>query len=159
MAIFMNYDGIKGDATEDNHPEWIQCNSASFAAFREAKTNVGQGGSRQGKNVSLSEITITKKMDAASPHLFLQSVLGLGKKVSLHITRSGEGKHTNYLETVLSHCCVTNYGINSDGASHSEVLTLNFLKIEMKYIPINDDGSPGTPIPVNFNIPTGEAGA
>jgi type VI secretion system secreted protein Hcp len=159
MPIFMNYDGIKGDAKEDGHKDWIKCDSASFAAFREAQTSVGQGGSRQGKNVSVGEITITKRMDAASPHLFLQSVVGLGKKVSLHVTRSGQDKQTNFLEATLSDTCVTNYSINSDGVAHTEMLTLNFLKVELKYIPIKTDGAPGDPIPVSFNIPTGETGA
>jgi type VI secretion system secreted protein Hcp len=158
VSIFMKYDGITGDATEDGHKDWIKVNSASFSAYREAQTNVGQGGSRQGKNVTLSEITITKRMDAASSQLFLQSVVGLGKTVNLHITRTGDGQQTNYMETVLSNCCVTNYGIQSDGVAHSEVLTLNFLKMEMKYIPVKSDGTPGTPMPMSFDIPTGAVG-
>lgn len=158
MAIYMEYDGIKSDATETAHKDWIQCGSVGFSAFREAKTSMGQGGSRQGTNVSIGEITVTKKMCTASPDLFLASVVGLGKKVKLHITRTGANKQTNYLEVELAHCCVTNYNISSDGVSHLETLTLNFLEIDLKYIPVKDDGTPGTPMPTKFSIPTGKAG-
>ncbi len=158
MAIFMNYEGMTGNATEKNHPEWIECGSLSFSAYRDANTSLGQGG-RQGKNVSVSDITITKRMCAGSPHLFMASVLGTGKKVKLHITRSGGPGQTNYLEVALENCCVTNYSINSDGASHTEVLTLNFLKVEFKYIPVKEDGSSGTPMPMNLNVATGVVAA
>jgi type VI secretion system secreted protein Hcp len=159
MAIFMNYEGMTGSASEKNHKDWIECSSMSFSAFRDATTALGQGGNRQGKNVSIGDITLTKRMCAASPHLFMASVLGGGKKVKFHITRSATTGQTNYLEVSLEHCCVTNYAVNSDGASHTEVLTLNFLKLELKFIPVKEDGSPGTPMPVNFNVATGAAAA
>jgi type VI secretion system secreted protein Hcp len=159
MAIFMQYEGMTGSASEKNHKDWIECSSISFSAFREAQTALGQGGNRQGKNVSIGDITITKRMCAASPHLFTASVLGGGKKVKLHVTRSSATGQTNYLEVALEHCCVTNYAVNSDGASHTEVLTLNFLTLEMKYIPVKQDGSAGTPMPVHFNVGTGSTAA
>jgi type VI secretion system secreted protein Hcp len=156
MAIYMQYDGIKGDTTEDGHKEWIKCDSASFCAFREAKTKLGHGGSRQGTNVSIADIAVTKPMCSASPHLFVESLVGLGKKVKIHITRTGAGEQINYLEAVLDKCCVTNYGITSDGVRHSESFSLNFLTIELKCTPVKPDGTPGTPVPVAFSIPTGE---
>jgi len=158
MAIYMNYEGIKGDVSEEDHKEWIPVGSISFAASREANTEVGKGDERQGTQVSVNDISIIKPMDAASPHLFTQSVVGLGKKVKIHITRSGETQQTNYLEIELEKCCVTRYGISTDGVRHNESMTLNFLKISFRYIPVKEDGSPGTAIPVNFNIATGEAG-
>ena len=158
MAIYMDYDGIKGDVSEENHKEWIPLSSISFSASREAGTAVGKGEERQGTQVTINDISIIKPMDAASPHLFTQSVVGLGKEVKIHITRTGEKEQTNYLEITLDKCCVTRYGINTDGVRHTESLTLNFLKISFGYIPVKEDGSPGDRIPVNFDIATGVAG-
>jgi type VI secretion system secreted protein Hcp len=157
MAIYMNYDGIKGDVTESGHKDWIQCDSIAFSACRDAHTEQGQAAQRQGKQVAIGEIILTKPVCAGSPHLFTQSVVGLGKTVKLHITRTGDGQHTNYLEVTLDKCCITNYGMDSDGAAHSESVSLNFLKIEMKYIPVKPDGAPGDPIPVAFDVGLGEA--
>ena len=156
MAIYMQYEGIKGDVTEDGHKDWIECNSISLSAFREANTSTGQSSQRQGSHVSLSDLTLTKPMCMGSPHLFQASVVGGAKKVTIHITRTGETDQTNYLEMILDKCCVTGHTTNSDGVTHMETLTLNFLKIDMKYKPAKPDGKTGDPIPVSFDIPTGE---
>ena len=136
-----------------------RCIAASQVAVREAQTTVGQGGNRQGSHVSVSDITISKPMEAASPHLWLSSLTSLAKKVRIHITRTGEDKSLNFLEMVLEKCFLSNYSINSDGDNHTEMLTLNFLKLELKYIPVNEDGGAGTPIPVSFSALTGEVGS
>jgi type VI protein secretion system component Hcp len=157
MGIFMKYEGMQGNATEENHPgpDWISCNSLSFSAFRDAQAKMGQGGSRQGKPVEIGDFTFTKEMDPASPNLYLGSLFSKAKKVTIHITRGGEGA-TNCLELELGQCCVTNYSISSDGNTHSEVVSINALELGMKYTPINPDRSPGTPIPMSFSVPTGE---
>jgi type VI secretion system secreted protein Hcp len=157
MAVYMKYGDIKGDVSEESHKEWLQCSSFAFSTFRSAETAIGQGAQRQGREVSVGDITITKPMCIGSPHLWLASVVGFGKKVQLHITRTGQGAQTNYLEVTLENACVTNYSVVSEGVHHTETLSLNFLKIEMNYIPVKVDGTPGTPIPVGFNIALGEA--
>jgi type VI secretion system secreted protein Hcp len=154
----MKYDGMTGSATESNHPEWIACNSLSFAAFRDADTKPGHGGNRQSKPVSIGDVTLTMPLSAASPDLFKASLNAEGKKVLIHVTPGGLGKAHNCLEMTLENCMVSNYTVNTNGVAHTETVYLNFLNLEMKYIPISEDGSPGTPVPVKFKIPTGETG-
>jgi type VI secretion system secreted protein Hcp len=154
----MFVEGIDGAVEESNHPKWIECDSMSFSAVREAHTTVGQGGNRQGRHVSVSDVTVTKPMDPGSPHLWLSSLASLAKKVRLHITRTGEDKSLNFMEMVLDKCLISNYSINSNGDSHSEKITLNFLKMELKYIPVDAEGTAGTAVPVSFDALTGEAG-
>src|SRR5436190_23141075 len=120
MAIYMNYEGITGDVTEEDHKDWIVCNSFAISANRGAETKLGAGGQRQGSEVAISDITLTKRMDAASSHLFTASVVGFGKKAQIHITRTGETQQTNYLEMVLDKACVTNYTVGSDGENQTE---------------------------------------
>jgi type VI secretion system secreted protein Hcp len=158
MAIYMHYDGIKGDVSEGPHKEWIQLNSISFAAHREAKTAIGQAHQRQGGPVSICDIMVTKPVCHGSAHLFDASVLGEGKKVKIDITRSGVKHQTNYLEIILEDCCVSNYQVSSDGVSHNEVLTLNFVKIEMTHKGAKENLSPDSKHQsVKFNIATGAA--
>src|SRR5262245_56600982 len=98
MAIYMQYEGIDGDVTEEHHKKWIPLGSVSFACNRTATTKVGAGADRQGAGVSINEITVSKPFDAASPHLFTASVVGFGKNVKIHITRTGAGEQINFLE-------------------------------------------------------------
>src|SRR5436305_103474 len=131
MAIYLQYEGMEGDSTEEAHPKWIRCTSLGFAAFREATAKLGQGGNRQGGNVDMGDIALTLPMNPGSPHLFVASLVGGGKKAKIHITRSGSGQQTNYLEIELENACVTGYSIGSDGMRHEESITLNSLKVEM----------------------------
>jgi type VI secretion system secreted protein Hcp len=139
MGIYMHYDGIKGDASEKHHKEWIKLNSLSFAAFREAETDVGQTSQRQGGGVTINDITVTKPLCHGSMHLFDASLVGHGKKVTIDITRSAEKDQTQYLRLILDHCCVTNYSVDSNGVSHNECLTLNFTAIEMHHRGVDVD--------------------
>jgi type VI secretion system secreted protein Hcp len=159
MAIYLKYEGITGDATEESHVNWIQCNWMGFGASRPALAGTGAGSQRQGGTVAIGEFHVRKRFDAASPHLFLASVCGFGKKVTLHVTRTGEASGVNYLEVVLDKTCVTSYELQTDGKDHWEKLSLNFLTIEMKYLPVNVDNKPGQPIPVGFDVATGVARA
>jgi type VI secretion system secreted protein Hcp len=155
MAIFMKFDGIEGDATDEKHKNWIPLNSVSFASNREARTAIGAADQRQGTNVSISDVTVSKPMDLASPKLFLASVVGFGKKVTIDISRSGETEGENYLQLILDKACVTSYSIQSDGKQHTESLTLNFLKVTKRYWPAEGDNTVGAAIPVCFDIAEG----
>jgi len=152
----MQYEGIDGDVTEKGHDKWILCHGMSFDASRPAQTEVGRAGERQGTGVSINDISISKPQDKASPHLFTESLQGLGKKVILHITRSGAGKPMNHLEITLGNCIITSFASSSQGdEAPTESLSLNFEQVELAYTPVKPDGSPGARIPVGFDIALG----
>jgi type VI secretion system secreted protein Hcp len=157
MAIYLKIEGIDGDVTEPGHEKWILCNSMTFSAFRDAATELGQAAQRQGGTVEINEISLTLPMSAASHDLFTQSVVGLGKKAQIHIAKTGSDEQVNYLELSLDKACITNYGIDSDGALHNEALNLNFTQIEVKVTPVDQEGKPGTAVTRGFSIPTGKA--
>ena len=140
---------IKGESQDKDHAGWIKLNSVSFSAHRDTDTHLGQAAQRQGGTVALGEITITKPCCAASPHLFTASVVGPGKKVEIDVTGN---ERPNYVEFVLEDCCVTSYGVSSNGVSHVETVSLNFLKMEM-----TQKNDKGTPNKVGFSIPKGVA--
>jgi type VI secretion system secreted protein Hcp len=155
MAIYLEYPGIKGNASEHAHKDWIECESISLGAGRWANDEVGQGSQTQGTHVEVGDVTLTKPMCMASPHLFLASVVGWSvKEVKIHITRTGKSDQSNYLEMTLHNCCVTGHSTTSDKDLHTETLTLNFTKIEMKYHPVKPTLETAGGIPVSFDIPT-----
>jgi type VI secretion system Hcp family effector len=155
MAIFLQYGDVKGDCEEENHKQWCLCDSIHLSAHRAAHTHLGKGTERQGTEVSIGDISISKPMDAASPYLFQASLGGFGKTAKINITRTGETGEIKHLEITLEKACVTRYEINTEGQNHSELLTLNFLKIGMAHTPVNQDGSPGTRNPIGFDIAKG----
>jgi type VI protein secretion system component Hcp len=157
MAIYMKFDGIPGDITTDEHKEWIACDSMHFSSMRNVQTVMGQGDQRQGGSLEVSEVTITKPMEKASPNLFLatmQAAIGKGSKVEIHLTRTDE---LPYMEFVLENCFVTSYNMDSDGMSPKETLSLNFLNIQMSFNPVKKDNAKGEPIRHSYNVGTGKA--
>jgi type VI secretion system secreted protein Hcp len=157
MAIYLKFPKITGNVSELHHKGWMACQSIDFAANRQATTKMGQGKQRQGSVVSLSEISLKKQMCPGSPHLFTASVGGEGEKVEIHLTRGVTHGTHKYLEVTLHDCCVTKYELSTDGVHYFEEISLNFLKIELKFIPVKEDGKPGDAIPVHFDIATNAA--
>jgi type VI secretion system secreted protein Hcp len=150
MALYLQYEGAKGDASDADHKEWIQCDSLSFSAHRPAGTTMGASSQRQGQAVSIGEVSLSKKMDAASPFLFKASVLGNAKKATIHATRPGDKGQAKYLEIVLHDTFVTNHQTMTDGVTHNELLSLNFSKIDMKFIAVDANGKE-KPMPVSYD--------
>lgn len=156
MAIYMKVDGIKGDVTATGHEDWIHCDSLQFGVGRGIGAPTGSAKEREASAPSISEVVVTKPMDASSMFLFTEACIGKGKKVDIHITKTGQDQLVNYLEIVLTNTLVSGYSVSSGGDNPSESVSLNFTKIELKYIPVTAEGTPGDPIPAGYDLALGK---
>jgi type VI secretion system secreted protein Hcp len=52
---------------------------------------------------------------------------------------------------------VSGYSVSSSGDTPEESLSLNFTKIEMKYIPSGEANDAGSPVIASYDATTGEA--
>jgi type VI secretion system secreted protein Hcp len=152
MPIYMKIDGIKGDVTAEGHKDWIHCDSLQWGVSRSIGAPTGSAKERESAEPAVSEVMVTKAMDASSPYLFQESCLGKGKKVDLHICKTGTDQLVNYYEMVLENAMLSGYSVNSGGDNPSESVSLNFTKIETKYIPVTADGGHGDPIPAAYDL-------
>lgn len=136
MSIFINFDGIEGAATEDGHQKWIAVDSFQFGVGRGISTPVGDAARRESSKPSVSEVTFTKVMDAASLKLWESSLIGNeGKLVKVDFTRTGTaGKLEVYAQYELTNCLVSGYSVSSGGDRPSESVSLNFTKVMFKYM-------------------------
>jgi type VI secretion system secreted protein Hcp len=132
MALFMEYNGIKGDVTESKHKEWIEIHSLQFGAGRAITTPSGATAGRECSVCSVSEITVSKPMDKASQMLMRESMIGAvpGKKVVIEQVTTGQGnKAETTLKLELENCMISGYSVSSGGDRPQESLSLNFTKI------------------------------
>jgi type VI secretion system secreted protein Hcp len=157
MAIFLQYGDIKGDATESEHKEWSVCDGFAFSTSRHVVTHLGKATEREGKEVAITDLTINKPVDAASPYLYQASFGGFGKTAKLNITRTSEDGEIKYLEILLEKACVTAYSLSTEGTNHLESLSLNFMKIGITYTPVLEEGTADAPLPVGFDIAEGKS--
>ena len=158
MAIYLKYEGIDGEATHDTHKKWIDVQSLSFGTGRGISTPAGSTANREASEPNISEVVISKLLDGSSPKLFTESVTGTaGKKVEIHLVSTGNPGNT-YVEYVLTNALISGYSVSSGGDRPSESLSINFTKIEFKFIPYDSNNKAGTPVTVSYDLSTTKSG-
>lgn len=157
MAIYLKYEGIDGDATHEQHKKWIQCTSLQWGAGRSVTTPTGRGADRESSEVSVSEVTFTKDFDTASVKLF-QEILtsGKGKKCEIHYVTTGDPGDI-YTTYELTDTLVSSYSHSTGGDRPTELISLNFVKMEYKFISRNSKGNP-TPSTASYDLRTTKKG-
>jgi type VI secretion system secreted protein Hcp len=154
MAIYIKYEGIDGEATHDTHKKWLDVSSLQWGVGRAISTPSGSTANREASEPSVSEITITKLMDASSPKFFVEAVTGaIGKKVQIDLVTTGSPGNT-YATYILTNALVSAYSLSTSGDRPAEHISVSFTKIEYKFIPYDDKNKAGSPIAVSYDIST-----
>ena len=156
MPIYMELEGIKGNVTAEGHKEWVEVQSFQFGVGRAIGSPVGNAKDREASAPSISEITVSKVMDPASPYLFTESVIGKGKKCKLHFCRVSSGNLETYAEYELENVLVSGYSVSSGGDRPTEQVSLSFTKVIYKYIPWKEDHAKDSPHPAGYDLAAGK---
>lgn len=158
MAIYLKIDGIDGNATHDSHKQWIDVDSMSWGVGRAISTVAGSAQNREASQPSLSEVSITKTMDGASPKLLTEACTGsAGKLVKIHFVSTGSPGVT-YAEYELTNGLIASYSLSTGGDKPSESLSISFTKIQYKYTPYDDKHKAGNPVTVSYDLATTKSG-
>lgn len=158
MAVYLKYEGIDGEVTQQDHVKWIEVGSFQFGVGRGISTPTGNAANREASHASVSEIVVTKSMDVASTKLFTESVTGsTGKKVEIHFVSTGDPGLT-FAQYTLEDTLISGYSLSSGGDRPTESISLNFTKVEFKMTPHDDKNKPGTPVTVSYDLATAKSG-
>lgn len=140
--IFVQIAGIQGDATDSGHQNWIQ----AYALGNSVTATTSPVGQRMG--TEFSDLSVLKKIDRASPALFLSAARAhVFQTVKIDFVRSGDTRFV-YFKMELREAQVTGVRTNANLADDSitEFVTLSYVEIAWEYIPQNSDGSAGAPV-------------
>jgi type VI secretion system secreted protein Hcp len=152
MALYMKYGNIKGAVTTDGFKDWIELDSFHWGVGRHIGTAARGSTSREHQEPSLSEITVTKRSDVATPKLFLDAVAGkLDNKVEIKFTTTTKGKVETFLAYKLENTGLSAYSMSSGGDMPVESLSLNFTKITETFTG-HDPGISGSPETVGYDL-------
>lgn len=149
MTIVVQYEGVPGESTITGFEKYIEVQSFQLGLGRHISSARGTS-TREGGEVSVSEITCIKQTDGTSVKLFEEACTGkLNKKVDIKFLRTGAGQPQEFLAFELNGTGISGLSFSASGGSDSrptEAVTFNFDKISIKYNPIGDDfsGSPAT---------------
>ncbi|MCC5986217.1 MAG: type VI secretion system tube protein Hcp [Pararhodobacter sp.] len=158
MAIYMKFGSIKGDATHEEHKDWLTIDSLQWGAGRGIMTPSGSTRNREASEPSVSEITVTKSMDSSSPSFFTEALTGnKGAEVKINLVSTGSPGRV-FATYTLSDALVSGYNMSSGGDRPSESISINFSKIQFKYIPSKTEHGAGTPTTVSYDLATTKSG-
>lgn len=154
MAIYLKIDGIDGNVLDAEFEKWIACESINFGVSRDIQVRTGGGANREAHAAHVSEISLSKQMDASSPKLFTESTTGKSHKaVKIQLTQQSDGGTVKYMEYELDNCMVSGYDINGAmDMQPQENLRLSFSKIEMKFTPHDEKNKSQAPIPAGYDV-------
>ena len=158
MAIYADFGKIQGSVTAkgfENHIEWEHF---GFAANRNITMRVGAGAERESDKPDVGQFTLGKKMDKASPNMFLSSLVGKAiDKVEVKCVKTSGDATEQYLSYVLSDVLVSTYSVSGHEEDDPfESVSLAFNKIEMKYHPRKPDNTLGSAIPGGYDVKLGK---
>lgn len=154
MDATLRIDGVDGESKIDGHEGEIDVLSWNWGATQTGSLHVGGGGGAG--TVNVQDVAIVKYIDKASVDLLLNCFNGSHfKEAVLTVRKTGETP-LDYLVITMSPVLVTS--VTSGGESgedrSTEVVTLNFSKVKVMYIPQKEDGSGDAPVEMTWNIET-----
>ncbi len=154
MPIYMKFGDVKGDVTEATHKDWIRIDSCQYGIGRGISAPVGTGQAREASLPSISEVTVTKLLDVATPLLLQKSLSdSTGVDVELSWITTGSDQTTKeYQNLKLTKCLISGYSQSSGGDKPMESWSLNFIKIEWGYSEYTETTEAGDQMRTSYDL-------
>jgi type VI secretion system secreted protein Hcp len=139
MAIYIKYGALKGEVTAQGYTDYFEATSLQYGVGRGISMGAGGGSKREATAPSVSEIQVSKTLDAISPFLYKEALGGKGSDVEIHLTQTDDGgKHIPFQIFKLNGTLISGYSMSSGGDRPTESLSFNFAKIESTYMKIDE---------------------
>lgn len=156
--IFLFHSDAEGESTDSGHNGWIDVNYVKWGNTRRITSNTSTQGDRESSNTIISDLTIFRQADKATPKLFLLACCGTGSEIKVHFTKTGTGQGADvFMEYVLKNAIVSEYSIAAKAQGRfrpTERLTISFVGLEKKYTPFDENGNAQAPLAVGFDTAT-----
>lgn len=141
---YWQIEGIKGDSTDDAHPEWIEVDGFSHL-IAQASAGGGSGrGSHAGGKADHGDFLIKKRLDASSPALFLHCSSGKHiPSATLEICRA-MGEKTVFMKYTFKDLIISSVRPTGEAGSTDtipgEEVTVRYGEIHLEYTPTDPSG-------------------
>jgi type VI secretion system secreted protein Hcp len=153
VDVFLKFDPkIEGESTDSKHKGEIEVLSFSWGVSNMSSLGAGSGGG-SGKS-SPQALTITKKLDKASPKLYQMVAQGDHFKTAVITLRKSGGTQQEYAVVTLETVYPTGYQVSgSDGSDlPMESVSLNYSKIVTEYKEQKADGTLGGAVKLGYDF-------
>jgi type VI secretion system secreted protein Hcp len=154
VDMFLKLDDVKGESSDDKHKDEMEVLAWSWGIQQSGSTHSGGGGGA-GK-VNVSDISVTKYIDRASPSLMLGCCSGKHFKEADLAVRKRGANPLEYIKITMKQVLISSIspgfggGVGDDRPS--ETVTFNFAEFKTEYTPQKPDGSSDASITIAWNI-------
>lgn len=141
MAVdyFLKLDSIQGESVDQNHKDEITVLSFSWGGTQQTSV-AGTGGSGAGK-VSLSEFSIMKHYDKASPLVFKAMLSGTHIKSGTLTANKAGGAGKPFLKIDFTELFVTSQQMSGSSEIPTESVSFSYNSIKVDYSTQNEQGN------------------
>jgi type VI secretion system secreted protein Hcp len=156
VDMFLKIDGIKGESTaRGGHEDWIEIESFGWG---ESRPSGGTGQGRRRSLASFSDVSVVKKVDAASPNLYLACASGKHYPTAVLEVRKA-GSRESYFTIRMENVLVSSVSVShsADQAEPIEEVSLTYGKIHWEYAP-QDGTGPGGKVEASWNLQENKQG-
>ncbi|MCE9687206.1 MULTISPECIES: Hcp family type VI secretion system effector [Shewanella] len=141
---YLDYEGIKGEATAEAFKDMITVLSMDWGSQREITSYTGTTMDREASSTRLSDVVITKLQDKSSPDFFKEATIGKGKKAIFHITKQGDVIE-EIMKIELTDAMVSSYHMSVSGDRPVETIVISYTELMMTVVPSDDKNNAAAP--------------
>jgi type VI secretion system secreted protein Hcp len=151
VDYFLKIEGIQGESRDAKHKDQIELESFSWGETQSGSVGPGGGAGK----VQMQDLHFVKRLDKASPKLFLACASGQHIKGATLVARKAGKDQQEFLIYKFTDILVSSY--QTGGSAHGDLLPMdqvsfNFGRIEVEYRPQNPDGSLGGSVKAGWDL-------
>ncbi len=155
--IFAKIGDIKGDSTDNKHKDEVEVLSYSWGVTNTG--NIGTGGGGGAGRATFQDLSIVHKIDKASPKLLQACATGQHlKEATITFRKAGKGQQ-DFLIIKMNDVIITGVAQSAPSSeAGSEIVSLEFAKVDWEFKPQKADGSLDAGIHFKFDIKANKVG-
>src|SRR5262245_4653952 len=156
-SMWIKIDGCKGEATDDKHKDDIDVDSYAWGMMHP----IQQGGTGLSAGESTaSQLTVTKKVDKASPNLMKFCMNDRSFPKALLTCRKRGENPIDFLKVTMKNAVIASVqeSGSADGIIGNEHVSFAFTAVEVEYTPQKDDGSPDGAVTMKWDFAKNKEG-
>jgi type VI secretion system secreted protein Hcp len=141
-GIYLDLPNVPGESQAEGFAGFIELDSFQFGVGRSGGNT--SGSTKTASAASFSEISLSKKLDSASPLLMHLTATGASiATAKIHFRSAGGDAPFTYLRYCLTNVTVTGFSQSSGGDRPSESISLSYGTIVQRYANAGADGQVG----------------
>lgn len=146
IDVYLQIDGIKGESTDGDHKDWIECKSVSWEVLQPKSATASTGGGHTAERCEHKDIVLSKLTDLSTPLLLQNSSSGktIPKAKFEFMRADAKGERIKYFEIELQNVLIggVSPAVQAGDIMHEEV-RLKYSQVKWKYTQQKISGGSG----------------